>query len=237
MTEMILAAPARVPTPGLPQPDIIRDALMESRQRWRHLVSLAADLAFETDAKGRFVFAMPDTALGWPAGSLIGQPSELLIGNDGTGASFNPFRPAMAVRRHRTWLRCFDGALAMMTISATPLFDVDGAMVGARGIGIDMTENDAQTSQIAGRLRRGEVLDHILCRVGQEADADSRMNAALWALVHALGAEGAAVIGGASDDAPIELLHECGPGAPAVLSAAGRLVSQKNRPTCSKYEP
>ena len=29
---------------------------------------MATDLAFETDARGRFVFVIPDTALDWPAG-------------------------------------------------------------------------------------------------------------------------------------------------------------------------
>ena len=39
-----------------PVPDALRDALLDSRQRWRDLVTLAADLVFETDQSGRFVF-------------------------------------------------------------------------------------------------------------------------------------------------------------------------------------
>ena len=198
---------------------------MESRQRWRNLVKLATDLAFETDAKGRFVFVNPDTALGWPPGLLIGQPSEILVGDDVAGGVFNPFRPIQEVRRCRTWLRCFDGRLVMMTISAAPLYDSGGGIAGARGIGIDITDTDAQTSEIAVRLRRGELLDHILSRVGQETSADTMMDAALWALIHALGAEGAAVIGAISDNAAIGVLHECGPGASAILVAAARLMT------------
>jgi diguanylate cyclase (GGDEF)-like protein len=198
---------------------------MESRQRWRDLVGLAADLAFETDAEGRFVFMMPDTVLGWPASTLIGQPAECLVGDDGTGATFNPFNPVVEMRRHRAWLRRADGQLALITVSATPLLDADGRIAGARGIGVDMTDNDAQTSQIAGRLRRGQVLHHIISRVGQETNADSMMDAALWALIHALGAEGAAVIGADSKDAPSEVLHECGSGASAVLGTASGLAS------------
>jgi hypothetical protein len=59
--------------------DTLRHALLDSRERWRDLVAMAADLAFETDAWGRFVFVMPDPALGWPAGTLVGQPAELLL--------------------------------------------------------------------------------------------------------------------------------------------------------------
>ena len=63
------------------------------------------------------------------------------------------------------------------------------------------------------------MLDHILSSVGQETGADSMMDAALWALIHALGAEGAAVIGSLSETAPTEVLHECGPGASAILQS------------------
>jgi hypothetical protein len=34
----------------------LRDALLDSRQRWRDLVTMGADLAYETDEWGRFVF-------------------------------------------------------------------------------------------------------------------------------------------------------------------------------------
>ena len=230
MTELILRTPVAALPARLPSQDLIRDALVESRQRWRHLVTLAADLAFETDSKGRFVFVIPEDALGWPAGSLIGQPSEVLLGDDGTGSVFNAFRPVVAVRRHRIWLRCFDGGLAMMTVSAAPLYDRHGNIVGARGTAIDTTDGDTQTSRIAGRLRRGEALDYILARVAQETGADSMMDAALWALIHALGAEGSAVIGSLAEDAAAEVLHECGPGASAILPVAANLVQHGIEP-------
>lgn len=115
----------------------------------------------------------------------------------------------------------------MVTVSAAPMRDAQGAITGARGIGIDMTDDDVQTATIAGRLRRGEVLDHILSRVGQETGGDRMMDAALWALIHAVGAEGAAVIGSLSDQTPAEVLHECGPGASAILPTAARLVREQ----------
>jgi diguanylate cyclase (GGDEF)-like protein/PAS domain S-box-containing protein len=223
MTELLLDPPVAMAPSGPPH-DSVRDALMESRQRWQKLVNLAADLAFETDAEGRFVFMTPDTVLGWPTASLIGQSSEILVGDDGMSARFNPFRPVEEMRRHRAWLRRADGQLALITVSATPLCDASGRVTGARGIGVDMTDNDAQTSQIAGRLRRGQVLLHIISRVGRETDGDSMMDTALWALMHAVGAEGSAVIGAVSREAPIEVLHECGPGASAIMEAAAGLV-------------
>ena len=49
-----------------PMSQALRAALLESRQRWRDFVTLAADLVFETDAEGRLVFLAPDPVLGWP---------------------------------------------------------------------------------------------------------------------------------------------------------------------------
>ena len=79
-------------------------------------------------------------------------------------------------------------------------------------------------SSAADRLRRGQLLHHIISHVGAATDTDSMMDSVLWALIHALGAEGAAVIGAVSAEGAIEVLHECGPGASAVLEAAAPLV-------------
>jgi diguanylate cyclase (GGDEF)-like protein len=233
MTELALDPPTAA-QPDQPVSDLIRGALQESRQRWRHLVSFAADIAFETDAMGRFVFILPETPLGWPAATLIGQPSELLVGDDGCSPRFNPFRPGIEIRRRRSWVRSYDGTPAMIAFSAVPLFDGTGAIRGARGIGIDMTAYDAQSSLIASRLRRGEVLDHVLSRVGQETQSDRMMDVALWTMVHALGAEGAAIAAALSEGGPIDVVHECGPGAGAIRDAAASLIAEQSaEPRCT----
>src|SRR3978361_778655 len=97
--------PACAPEP--PTQDVIRGALAESRHRWQQLLGLAADLAFETDAEGRFVFIAPEAPLGWARSALSGQPSGLLVGESVAGQSFNPFRPTEELLRQRTWLRCY----------------------------------------------------------------------------------------------------------------------------------
>ena len=116
--------------PAAPTDASLRHALLDSRQRWRDLVLTAADLAYETDAWGRFVFVMPDPALGWSAATLIGQPAELLLAG-GTGANgFNPFRVTMPVRRRRAWLQRADGSPVLLAFSAAPLIDAEGAHRG-----------------------------------------------------------------------------------------------------------
>src|SRR3954470_12013123 len=94
--------------------EVLQGALIDSRQRWRELLNLAADFAFETDEWGRFTLLAPDPALGWPAATLIGQPSACLL-VEGSGALFDPFRVTANVRHRRAWLNRGDGGLACLT--------------------------------------------------------------------------------------------------------------------------
>jgi diguanylate cyclase (GGDEF)-like protein len=208
----------------------LRHALLDSRQRWRDLVLTAADLAYETDAWGRFAFVMPDPALGWPAATLIGQPAELLLAG-GTGANgFNPFRVTAPVRRRRAWLQRADSSAVMLAFSAAPLLDAEGRIAGTRGMGVDWSEYDDNAARVAASLRRGEVLDHILARMGHEVLAPRMMQAALDALVNALGAEGAAVID-LCGDAGATLVHRSGGAADEVLAQAAALLATANTPS------
>ena len=203
--------------------------MLDSRQRWRDLVLTAADLAYETDAWGRFVFVMPDPALGWSAATLIGQPAELLLAGGIVANGFNPFRVTTPVRRRRAWLQRADGGTVMLAFSAAPLLDAEGRIVGTRGMGVDWSEFDDSAARVAAALRRGEVLDHILWRMGQEVLAPRMMQAALDALTNALGAEGAAVIdvcGGAT----ALVAHRAGGGADEVLAEATALLATAGDP-------
>lgn len=222
MPDLIFNSP---PTqPDAPALDLMYGALLESRRRWRHLVSLATDLAFETDEDGRIVFVVPDMALGWPSGALTGQPADLLLADDGANDGFNPFRVTEDVRRRRCWLRRSDGTLAMMAVSASPIRAPGGTIHGSRVTAIDIGDLDRPPSAIGNRLRHGDVLDQVLTRVAQETEVDRMMDVALWSMMHALDAEGAAVLASLSEDAGIELIHECGPGGLAITELAGQLL-------------
>jgi hypothetical protein len=172
----------------------LRTALLDSRQRWRDLVTLGSDLAYETDAAGRFVFVLADPSLGWSTATLAGQPADLLLVGRMAANGFNPFDVTAPVRRKRAWLNRADGSAALLAFSAAPLLDDESRIVGVRGIGVDWSEYDEHQGRVAAALRRGEVLDHILWRMGQEVLAPRMMQAVLDALMNALGADGAAVI-------------------------------------------
>ena len=232
MNDVIVGDRPRAATaPG----NALRDALLDSRQRWQDLVMMAADLAYETDELGRLVFVAPDPALGWSAGTLIGQPAELLLAGGADANGFNPFRVTTPVRRRRGWLNRAAGTPVLLAFSAAPLLDPNGRIVGCRGIGVDWTEYDEYQGRVAAALRRGEVLDHILWRMGQEVLAPRMMQAALDALTNALGAEGAAVIDLRGSDQPI-IVHQAGGSADVALPATAALLSNTDQATQS-YGP
>jgi len=215
MPDTAITAPPIAATPV----EVLQGALIDSRQRWRELVNLAADFAFETDEWGRFTLITPDPALGWAADTLIGQPAAALLAESG-GAVCDPFRVTARIRHREAWLKRADGGIVCLSFHAAPIRDAQGRVTGARGVGLDLSELDVQLAQAAAALRRSEVVDHILRRTGQEIVSSRMMGAALDTLVDALGAEGVAVIFPATDKAPARLAHASGIGAEMVAGIA-----------------
>ena len=206
--------------------DRLRGALLDSRQRWRDLVGLAADLTFETDHLGRLTFMSPDPAFGWASGTVIGTDASALLADGGDGTGFDPFRATVRVRHRRAWLRRADGGSVCLAFSAEPILDPLGHIVGTRGVGLDMTALDAPAAQMAGALRLGDALDHILSRMGREVLAPRMLRGALEALAQTLGAEGAAAIMLPDDEMGPLVAHQAGSGADTVAATAVRLLAQ-----------
>ena len=217
MNDRATLVPLLAATPA----EVLQGALIDSRQRWRELINLTADFAFETDEWGRFTLITPDPALDWAVGTLIGQPAATVLAEAGE-AAFDPFRVTAKVRHRHAWLKRGDGGTACLTFCAAPIRDAAGRVTGARGVGIDMTETDGQTAYMASALRRAEVLDHILWRMGEEIDSTSMMEALLNGLANAVGAEGAAVVIAATNQEPALVAHAIGTGAEAVARVAGQ---------------
>lgn len=203
--------------------EVLQGALIDSRQRWRELINLTADFAFETDEWGNFTLIAPDPALAWAAGGLIGQPSAAILAEAVDGA-FNPFRVGAKVRHRQAWLKRGDGGNACLTFCASPIRDAAGRIIGARGVGIDVTELDDQLAQAASALRRSAVVDHILRRTGREVMSDRMMGSALDAILDGLGAEGVAVLFAATGTEAVRLAYVSGMGVEAVTDIANLVI-------------
>ncbi|MDA8251193.1 MAG: diguanylate cyclase [Rhodospirillales bacterium] len=219
------SAAASAPVSFLPAANALQGALLDSRQRWRDLVTLAADLAFETDAEGRFVFLAPDPALGWPAATLLGQNAAQLLADPREEGRFDPFHPTAPMRRRRAWLRRPDGGTACLSFATAPLLDATGAVIGARGVGRDVTEAERREAEVAGALRRFQVIEHILACMRSEVLAPRMMRAALAPLAHAAAAEAAVVVDVIGDGMQPTVLHAHGTLTAPSLSAAATALA------------
>ncbi len=131
----------------------LREALTESRGRYKDLVEISSDFAWETDASGQFVFVSPAGALGWTAAALVGcHPRGTLANDEDMPLPFETRRP---VERLVLWLRDIDGEAACMEVSAKPLYGQDGAWNGARGVCRNLTEQVTRSAELA-RIRNRE---------------------------------------------------------------------------------
>jgi diguanylate cyclase (GGDEF)-like protein len=215
-SDLAIATPQLTSTPA----GVLQSVLIDSRQRWRELVNLTADFAFEADEWGRFSFITPDFALHWAAGELVGQPSAMLL-VDGGGAVFDPFRVTAKVRQREAWVKRGDGTTVCLTFSAAPILDQNLRIIGTRGVGIDLTDRDVPAAKAAATLRRATLMDHILRRMGQEVRIPRMMTAILDVVANAVGAEGAAVMVVPPDTVAVRLSHVVGSGSDSIVEAAG----------------
>jgi diguanylate cyclase (GGDEF)-like protein/PAS domain S-box-containing protein len=208
----------------------LRDALLDSRQRWRDFVDMAADFAWETDAEGRFTFVFPDPALGWSAGELLGRPADDILAEGPSGvAAFSPFRPDRQRRSVRAWLRRADGSLACLSFAGVPLIDAEDRLIGARGVGRDVTEEERRTGALATALRREALIDAALAETRSEVMATGMLAGAVRAMIPALGAAGVAIL--RRTEAGLVPVLSVGESLPALVASAARLDGQAKHDT------
>src|SRR3546814_15888965 len=84
----------------------LRAALVESRQRYKDLVEISNDFAWETDGEGRFAFVSPRGALGYPATTLVGRSSHELLPDPSVGgdAASSPFTARCVGEEAELWV-------------------------------------------------------------------------------------------------------------------------------------
>jgi diguanylate cyclase (GGDEF)-like protein len=196
---------------GPRDPGALLRVLLESRQRWQDFALIAADLLFETDAKGRVTFLAPDEVLGFDSASLLGQPLHEILP---LPASLSLARP---MRRLRVWTRRADSNELCLEVSAEPL---PGG--GVRGLGVDVTLEARESQATAELLRRATELDAILAVARDEDPGADAIAGALARLPQAMGADGAVLVRREGGTRPEARIAEVGlpPDWPEALLAA-----------------
>lgn len=177
----------------------IRQALFDSRQRYRDLVTISSDFAFETDANGTFVFVSPHGALGYSAEDLVGRrPREFLVDREVEDSDL-PFHTRTAVTQTQIWLRNVDGEETCLLASAVPVVDQSGTWRGARGLCRDVTHERLRDSELAQVKVREQVVAYVVNQIREEARPQAMLEAAVSMLGRAASAA-SAVLGFDPDD-------------------------------------
>ena len=171
----------------------LRDALIESRQRFKSLVEIVSDFAWETDAEGVFVFVSPQGALGWSAAELLGRrASDFLI--DPSEAQVQVFRTDRPIADLDLWFRRSDGSAACLSVSAVQVLSREGRFKGARGVCRDLTADRARDEALARARLRDRLMAHLVRTMRDEIEPQQALSAAVSAASLAAGASGGAVL-------------------------------------------
>lgn len=150
----------------------LRDALIDSRQRYKDFVQCSSDFAWETDRDGRFVFVSPRGALGYPAKQLTGLDPRELVHEGHEEPTPLPFHSHEACGSTLVWLRSIDGAAVRLDISSLPLFDNDGQWIGVRGVCRDVTEAWRRERALDQARHRERLVAGVVDSIRNEADPE-----------------------------------------------------------------
>lgn len=171
----------------------LRAALVDSRQRYKDLVEISSDFAWETGATGQFVFVSTAGALGYDPDEMVGRSAErFLVVPEGL-TIVSPFDTREPVQAVEVRFRRADGGIATLEASAAPLFDDQGRWSGARGVCRDVSEARRRDAALTRARSRERLTTYIVRTMRDEIEPDRMLDAAAEALMRALSANGCAL--------------------------------------------
>lgn len=168
----------------------LRSALVESRQRYKDLVEISSDFAWEVGADGRFVFVSPKGALGFSADELVGRDPAQFIAALEDGDLGSPFAATLPFEDVEVWMKQAGGGEACVLMSSTPIPGENGEWRGARGVCRDITQERLRDAALSRANNRERLLGYIVRTIRDEVDPTDMLRAAAEATARALGATG-----------------------------------------------
>ncbi|PHS78210.1 MAG: diguanylate cyclase [Rhodospirillaceae bacterium] len=171
----------------------LRDALIESRQRFKDLVEVSSDFSWEIGEEGSFQYVSRTGALGYDSDDFIGRPPEdFIVGAEEYDQI--PFHTKETVEDVEIWMHRSDGSMACVQVSAKPFLDEEGLPMGVRGVCRDVTHDRERETALAQAHQREQVLGYIVNTIRDEINPIDMMSAAAAATARAMGATGCAVL-------------------------------------------
>lgn len=150
----------------------LRDALVDSRQRYKDFVECSSDFSWETDATGRFVFVSPRGALGYSAREITGRDARDMLHDRHRGEAALPFHSREPREAATVWMRASNGEPTCLEIACLPLTDGDGRWIGARGVCRDVTEEWERQRALDGARHRERLVAGVVNAIREEANPE-----------------------------------------------------------------
>ena len=172
----------------------MRSALAVSRRRFKELVEISSDYAWETDGDGRLVMITPKGLAGRDAGELVGVAPESLFDPDSPIPALSPFSTPVPVEAVEIWIAGAEDGPLCFEVSAVPLFDKDGVWCGARGVCRDVTRDRRFRAHLAEHRDHERIFARITGVFRAEANPDDMLRMAASASTHGLCANGCQIL-------------------------------------------
>lgn len=168
----------------------LRAALMDSRQRFKDLVEISSDFAWEVDKKGQFIFVSQRGAVGYDPDELIQKNCNDIVLKRDRKKALNPFMSKTRLEHEEVWVIRPEGEPACLMVSCVPLFNEDNEWVGARGVCRDITGERERDAALARAYHRDQLLAYIVKTIRDEVKPENMLSAAANATARALSANG-----------------------------------------------
>lgn len=172
----------------------MRSALATSRRRFKELVEISSDYAWETTADGTISMVTPKGLAGREPDKLLGQLPDSLFDSAVPPPAMSPFSTAVPVEGVEVWMRDVEGQALCLEVSAVPLFDEEGSWCGARGICRDVTRDRKYQSYIAEVRDHERIVNRITGVFRAEANPDDMLRMAASACTHGFSAHGCQIL-------------------------------------------
>ena len=173
----------------LSEEEALRFALTESRRLYKDIADLVADFAWETDAQGCFSFVSKRGAFGYGPQDLVGRdPAEFLMLPQAVSARL-PFGTLQPIRNVDVWLRDPTGRARCISVSALPVTDEAGEAAGARGLGLDVTQERTRQADLAQATNREDLVRYVLDLARSEETHEEMLATAAKTLARGCGAD------------------------------------------------
>ena len=213
----------------------LQEALTTSRDRFRDLVELTADLAWETNSDGIFSYIAGGKSLGYAPERLLGRKASELIVRQPLDPD-DQFETEERLDKAIAYLRRADGSVAKVLISTYPLKDAKGNHRGTRGLCRDITEDSLRQEELAQIQRRDQLVAHFFKSLREAKEAKSALDIAAREICVALKASGCRIYNMNPND-ELEVAIETGVALPESVTTFTRRMNNQSTEVVQEVMP